>query len=133
MLVSCLYGPDWLLPPLLRNLESRGGWADACPLSPELAATLGRNLNLADTPEFDLRLSREFPNGSSNAHLVATLEQMGFRSIGNCDTDPSIHVERYDQEPLVLGLYPLTATVYWKTDPKKKVLWTRGFIFYTGP
>jgi hypothetical protein len=119
------------LPPLLRNLEATGGWTDACPVPEALRDVLP----IADTPEFNRRLSREFPAGSMEGHLITTLEQIGFKMIGGCKDDPTIHIARFDQTVSTLDLFPtpLTAMVYWKTDARKNVVWTKGFIAYTGP
>ena len=119
------YGPDLSLPRLLRDLPATGGWIDACP-SPFKVA-------VADAPEFNRRLLHEFPVGSSESHLIAALDRLGFKIFGHCKDDPSIHSAVFDQTGFALRIFPLHAKVQWKTDAEKNVLWTKGFISYDGP
>ena len=122
------------LPPLLRHLEAHGGWASACPVPPKLQASVTR-LGLADSPELDRRLQVEFPTGTTERDLVTKLQMMGFHTIGHCENDHTIRIARYDQanQPNIFLFFPMTATVFWKVDENANIVWSNGFVFYTGP
>jgi hypothetical protein len=131
-LSSC--GPQDTLPPLLRNLEARGVYANACPVPPDLKAAVAR-LGLADSPELDRRLNVEFPTGTPESKLVLKLHNIGFRTLGHCKGDQTISIVRYDQaaQPNVFLFFPMTATIFWKVDKNGNIIWSKGFVFYTGP
>jgi hypothetical protein len=135
LLSLCGCGQAKSLPPLLQNLESRGGYADACPVPADLQLSV-QKLGLADSPEFDKRLEEKYPSGSSSAVLRKSLAAIGFRSIGACKDDESIQIARFDEarsQSSSFSLdYPMTATVFWKVDTQDRVIWTKGFVFYTG-
>lgn len=130
----CSCGPRDTLPPLLRNLTAKGGYASACPVPPNLKAS-GAPLELADSPELDRRLQMEFPSGTPEHELIAKLRQMGFGTMSRCDDDQAIRMARYDQaaQPDVFLFFPMTATVYWKVDKNTNVVWSKGFVSFTGP
>jgi hypothetical protein len=89
--------PKNALPPLLQNLEAKGGWADACPVPADLRAGATK-LGLADSPEFDRRLQKEFPAGSPESHLIASLTKIGFHVRKPCEDDHTIHIARFDEQ-----------------------------------
>jgi hypothetical protein len=116
------------LPPLLRGATAGGGWWGACPLPKELSGTTV-NSTLALSPELNQRLQQEFPPGSREDALVSSLVRQQFQIQSPCRDDNSIRVARFQQHG---GLYPMTADVYWKTDQDNNVIWTKGFIQFTG-
>src|SRR4051812_21210130 len=94
MIIGCSVLPDWSLPPLLRNLPATGGNTSLCPVPLELKS-IANLLTPADAPEFNGRLSREFPQGSSEAHLVERLRNLEFEMLAPCRDDPTIRTARF--------------------------------------
>ncbi len=124
------------LPPLLRKLPAGGDSQGACPSANERVRQIeerGRaNAQASVSQEFPRRLTEAFPPGSGEDRLVAELMTMGFQVLAPCQTDSSIRTAQFDEKPSGVS-FPLLAIVYWKVDDHKRVIWTRGSIFYTGP
>jgi len=116
------------LPPLLEGATAGGGWGGTCP-DPETDA-LWRNQPLALSPELDQRLRDAFPAGSSERDLLQTLAAQGFELHPPCESDPTVRFATFRQEG---GLYPLGANVVWQVDSTQTLVWTRGFVWFTGP
>jgi hypothetical protein len=120
------------LPPLLENVSANGGQWGACPSEAEGGARLPEARPLALSPELNLRLAQVFPAGSSEKHLVETLKQQGFELLPPCSSDTYIHAAAFTQHGGGLLSNPLTASVFWKVDESGNVVWTKGFVRYTG-
>jgi hypothetical protein len=114
------------LPPLLRGLRARGGWASACPPPIPLDPAA-----YADATELENRLRRQFPVGTKEGIFVAELKSLGFEQERNCKDMPSIRMARFEQHAPIL--VTLSATVFWEADSGKRIRWIRAFVSYTGP
>jgi hypothetical protein len=125
-------GPKPSLPPLLRDATAGGGWWGACP--PETPEEVQRQAGrpLALSPELDRRLAELFPAGSSEDKLVDTLRTQGFELMPSCKNEHSIRIAAFIQRGGGLLSYPITANVYWKVDETGNIVWTKGFVRYTG-
>ncbi len=121
------------LPPLLQKTKAGGGWDSACPPRNEkerkMIEMVGR---LAVSPEVEQRLRDEFPPGSSDDRLVAVLTAQGFKLIEPCETDQTIQRASFFQKGTGIIPYDVNATVYWKIDNQRRVIWTKGFLSYSG-
>jgi len=112
------------LPPPLRGTTTPGGRGDACPHQDDHEV-------LALSPELNQRLSDEFPPGSREDRLIATLTEQGFTIDSGrgddvaCKNDKSIRGAGFYR---VLWIGTKSADVYWKTDRHGILLWTKGFI-----
>lgn len=89
-------------------------------------------MNLAISPEFDARLTRGFPAGTTEAILIEALTSQGFKVLKPCRSDPSIRIASFRQEGGGLLVYPMMATVYWKVNEANTIEWTKGFVVFTG-
>ena len=87
---------------------------------------------LAVSPELSDRLGRQFPPGSSASALKEELLTDGFEAPTMCEADPTIMRAAFFQKGSGLLPYDVNASVYWKADSDSKIVWTKGFIFYTG-
>lgn len=125
LLSSCNYE----LPPLLKGASSAGGWEGGCPRPPEYA-----DLPLALSPELNARLTNQFPKGSPETGLVAELRRNGFTMSAPCAEDSTIHKATFTEPQHWYGVFfPTSASVYWRIDPGKNLVWTMGFVDHTGP
>jgi hypothetical protein len=120
------------LPPLLRNVTAGGGWWGACPPETPEYSQERAGRPLAVSPELDLRLAEQFPAGSSERRLVDALRTQGFELMAPCKNEQSIRVAAFVQHGGGLLSYPITANVYWKVDQSGNIVWTKGFVRYTG-
>lgn len=107
---------------------------DGGPLAPqsEEEARLQRDQSLALSPELQERLVHEFPPGSGEQRLVLALREQGFILLPPCKGDRSIRSAAFNQHGGGLIWDPLTAKVFWKVDDRGKIVWTKGFAWYTG-
>jgi hypothetical protein len=116
------------LPPLVRGTTAVGGRGDACPHQDDHEV-------LALSPELNQRLRDEFPPGSREDRLIATLIEQGFTIDSGrgddqaCKNDKSVHGADFYR---VLWIGTKSAVVYWKTDQHGNLLWTKGFVFNGG-
>jgi hypothetical protein len=83
-------------------------------------------VNEAISPEFNARLARTFPPGSSEQSLIDTLKKEGFGPPGKCDSDHSIKWSEFR-----LNGNEVVAQDYWKTESNGTLVWTKGFVAYT--
>lgn len=132
-LLLALFWPPWppVLPPLLRGATAGGGWLGACPATPDEARERARS-PLAISPELDARLRQRFPPGSDEDRLVAELRHEGFGEPSVCQ-DASVRFARFQQRGGGMLWFPMWAAAYWKVDDAGRIVWTRGFVAFTGP
>ena len=144
-------------PQLLKGVTGRGGWTGVCFLAPEtevellelyegkptprpviqssnpddrLRATIRK---LAHSPEIVQRLRARFPPGSSAAELEEFLRAETFQTFGRCDQDSSIGFAQFRQNGgSALGPFPMFATVNWKEDHERKIIWVHGQVSFMG-
>lgn len=118
------------LPPLLKGARSASGWVGACPPHNEREAAWQSRVALS--PELNQRLDEQFPTGSSENALVQSLISQGFTIFHRpCDNDAAILHANFQQRGGGLFYYPMTANVFWKADGGK-VVWTKGFVAFSG-
>jgi hypothetical protein len=120
------------LPPLLEHVSANGGQWGACPSESAGGARLPEGRPLALSPELNQRLAQVFPVGSSEERLVETLRQQGFKLLPPCNTDTYIRAADFTQHGGGGLSYLLTASVFWKVDESGNLVWTKGFVRYTG-
>lgn len=118
------------VPELLRGASAGGGYWGACPPPKEIGART--SLSLALSPEFNSRLAAEFPPGSAEKDLIATLRHQGFQPAGTCPTDARIKIWGFHAEGSGFSGPAITAQAYWQADSQDRVVWTKGFVAYTG-
>ena len=124
------------LPPLLQNVSAGGGWGSACPPRDNKERKMMEGLKLAVSPELEQRLLDGFPPGSSSDQLASTLTAQGFQLRSPCEADQTIQSASFFREtitgfPGFLSRRNRTsATVYWKSDDKHRIVWTKGFVSY---
>jgi len=87
--------------------------------------------NLAVDSKFNERLRNDFPPGSPEQTLVDSLRKQGFRDAGYCKSDPTIKVAAFYAKGTGLLPYATIAEAYWQTDGDR-ILWTKGFVHYSG-
>lgn len=90
---------------------------------------------LALSPELNQRLMQEFPRGSSQDRLTSALVQQGFTLEPRpCTEDRSVRMAWFSQHGGgFAGPYPMHANIFWKVDRSNRLVWTKGFVEYTGP
>lgn len=131
---GCL-NPTPPLPPLLKNVSGTGGWWGACPPMTENEAHLKDGAPLALSPELGRRLMQLFPPGTNERRLVENISAQGFKTMGPCQGDNSIRSASFIQKDggiLAFPTLPITAEVFWKVDQESNVVWTKGFVRFTG-
>jgi hypothetical protein len=84
------------------------------------------------SPEFDARLRAEFPPGSRGEQLLGAFERQGFGAASQCDDDSSIRFVTFRQRGGSLFFHPIWAQAFWKVDDANRIVWTKGFVVYTG-
>jgi hypothetical protein len=121
------------VPPILRNATAHGGWWGACPPSSETEVESRRMMrDLAVSPEFNSRLENAFPQGSPEEALIDSLTGQGFVLIGQCKADSTIRFLSFHAEGSGFLPYATNAQVYWQADANGRIVWTKGFVRYTG-
>jgi len=122
-----LFGIRWLdglrVPEIVRGATARGGWVGICPdprywHPPETEEAI--------SPEFNARLAKRFPPGSSEQVLIDTLKAEGFGAPQECDFDRTIKFIEFR-----LNGNEVVALAYWKAESTKKIVWTKGLVEYT--
>lgn len=124
--------PEMPLPALIQNAKAGGGWASACPPRNETERKMMDGLRLAVSPDMERRLQAEFPPGSSEDNLIQSLVTQGFKLSAPCDTDLTIHTATFFRKGRGILTYDIASTVYWKTDSQNQIVWTKGFLSYSG-
>ena len=107
-------------------MTAASGSLGACPAESEWDA----NEPLALSPELNKRLGDEFPVGQSEQLLTQTLVKQGFELRPACLKDSSIRSARFVQRSGGSFYWPIDASVYWKIDEARKIVWTKGFVMY---
>ncbi len=121
------------LPPLLNKATAGSGWGSACPPGNETdRKKIEAAGKLAVSPEMEQRLKKEFPPGTHNDRLIAALTAQGFTIAAPCETDKTIQQASFFWTESGFHVANVFATVYWKLDERGRVVWTKGFIFYSG-
>ena len=120
-------------PPILERATAGGGWDSAgCPPQP-FEVSMARSGKAAST-EVESRLAHQFPPGTPEHALGASLAKQGFRPEKACDNDPSIHRATFSQRGGGFwGPYPAFAWVAWKVDANGQIVWTKANVAFTGP
>jgi hypothetical protein len=103
------------LPPLLIGANAGFGRWNGCGGSGD-----------GVSPELDKRIRDEFPPGSSEADLVATLKDQRFGPPTPCQGNTSVRHSHFVQPKDA----PIDANVYWRVDDANKIVWTHGFVFF---
>jgi hypothetical protein len=120
------------LPPLLHKATAGGGWASACPPRSENERKMIETSRLAVSPEVEQRLRDEFPPGSDEDRLIAVLTAQGFKLVAPCETDQTIQRAQFFRKGTGFLPYSTSATIYWKIDVQRRIVWTKGFVSYSG-
>jgi hypothetical protein len=121
------------VPPILRNATAHGGWWGACPPSSATEVESRRMMrDLAVSPEFNSRLENAFPQGSPEEALIDSLTGQGFVLSGQCKADSTIRFLSFHAEGSGFLPYATNAQVYWQADANGRIVWTKGFVRYTG-
>jgi hypothetical protein len=108
------------LPPLLRNVTAGSFRGPACPPAGQ------------PSPELNQRLLEAYPPGTDGARLATELENQGFKMRPPCAEDETIRRASFWQRPKGFLPYTISATAYWKVDTANRVVWTKGFVSYSG-
>ncbi len=117
--------PEPPTPVLLRGVGAGGGYASACP-------PLRPDAKLALSPELNVRLLREFPPGTAEAHLLEELVKMGFSRPRACEGDSTTRSAFFQQHGGSLRHFAMAANVFWKVDDSGVLVWTKGFVSFDG-
>jgi len=121
-----------IVPPILQGATAQGGWWGACPPGNQTEADSIRAMHqLALSPQFNERLKKDFPPGSSEQTLVESLRKQGFRDAGYCKSDQSIKLATFYAKGSGILPYATIAEAYWQTDGDH-IVWTKGFVSYSG-
>jgi hypothetical protein len=115
------------IPEILRGVSAGGGYWGACP-RPDWAS----KSPLAISPEFNDRLATRFPPGSPESRLIEDLSREGFVMMGACESAPTIRIMTFKAEGIGLVVSEIGASAYWQADANGKIVWTKGFVAYTG-
>ena len=123
------------VPPLLAGVTAGSGWASACP--PATAAERqirerALNERIAIAPALERRLQQEFPAGTSNDRITDALRAQGFKLTTPCEADTTIQRATYFHKGTGIIPTDTNATVYWKLDAQRNVVWATGIVTYTG-
>ena len=121
---------DDALPAILRGASAGGGYSSACPARNAKEAESIRKL--AISPEFNQRLLDAFPPGTHEETLTNFLSKHRFSFHGSCDTNPHIRRASFAQKGKGFLAYDTHAQVFWEVDADGKVVWTKGFVAFTG-
>lgn len=87
---------------------------------------------LAVSPEVEQRLRDQFPPGSDDQRLISSLTAQGFSLVKPCETDQTIQRASFFQKGTGILPYDIFASVYWKIDDQRHIIWTKGFVSYSG-
>jgi hypothetical protein len=87
---------------------------------------------LAISPEFNSRLEKSFPPGSAEQALIDSLEKQGFVLNGHCKSDPTINEASFHANGTGFLPYATIAAAYWQADAEGRIVWTKGFVRYSG-
>ena len=121
------------VPPILRGATAHGGWWGACPPSSETEVETRRIMReLAVSPEFNSRLESGFPPGSSEQAFIDSLTGQGFVLSGRCKADSTVRIASFHADGSGFLAYATNAQVYWQADADGRIVWTKGFVRYTG-
>jgi hypothetical protein len=121
------------VPPILRGVTARGGWWGACPPMSDSEAESRRIMReLAISLEFDSRLASAFPPGSPQTALIDSLVGQGFVLSGECKADSTIRIASFHANGRGFIAYATNAQAYWQVDTDGRIVWTKGFVSYTG-
>ena len=115
------------LPPILQGASSASGWSDGCP---QPAGDV--KMPLALSPELDARLHERYPPGTPASKLVSDLHNWQFVDSKSCANDPTVQSAYYDEPKGPLTFYSMFANVYWKVDTGGRIVWTEGFVAFSG-
>jgi len=116
------------VPEILRGVSAGGGYWGACP-SPQWAP---KQDELAISPEFNDRLATRYPPGSAEIRLLEDLTREGFKDSGHCESEPAIRIMAFHADGIGLLVSAITAQAYWQSDAQGRIVWTKGFVAYTG-
>jgi hypothetical protein len=121
------------LPPLLQNAHVAGGLWHTCPPSTAGDALFQNPRELDLSPELTERLMGAFPPGSDEDRLLETLSRQGFEPVPSpCAEDLSVRAVVFRQHGTGFLSSPITANVFWGVDDGKKIIWTKGFVAFSG-
>jgi hypothetical protein len=59
------------------------------------------------------------------------LQVQGYRLDGHCDTDQTAQIASFVQEGERIIPIDLSAHVFWKKDEQNRIIWKKGFVFYS--
>jgi hypothetical protein len=117
------------LPPLLQHATAGGGWDSACPPANDEERKLVELAPLRVSPQMQQRLEAAFPEGTHEDLLVAELTSQGFKSGPSCKLDQTIRSASYHHRSSgFLDFADLWATVFWKVDDRRRIVWTKGIL-----
>jgi hypothetical protein len=122
--------PQPPLPALLRGASARAGFWGACPPTDEAQAREMATLGLS--PEFEQRLSQQFPPGSREDRLLMGLAEQGFETPYPCPNDASVRWSLFKQTGGTYVQPAMQAVAYWKVAADGTIQWTHGFVAFTG-
>jgi hypothetical protein len=73
-----------------------------------------------------------FPPGTPERELADSLQRQGFVLDGHCESDASIKVASFYAKGTGILPYATIAQAYWHTDAEGCIVWTKGFVRYSG-
>lgn len=115
--------PD--VPAFFQHTQGAGGWSsDGCPLPPDQKTD-------ALSPDLTPRLNAAFPEGSDPNALRDFVVNQGFQMRPPCEGDPAIQRASFSQLGGSFGHPTFHATVAWKADSDGRLMWTKGYVFYS--
>jgi hypothetical protein len=117
-------------PEILQGVTIGRDQFEMCP-----GADPNIHWQIALSPEFEDRLGRIAPQGTSEQTLVDALVDQGFQpGDAPCSNDPSVRSATFFQsEGGGLSTYPVLARVYWRVDANSAIEWVHGTVSYVGP
>jgi hypothetical protein len=78
------------------------------------------------------RLASAFPPGSPQTALIDSLVGQGFVLSGECKADSTIRIASFHANGRGFIAYATNAQAYWQVDTDGRIVWTKGFVSYTG-
>jgi hypothetical protein len=127
LLLASLTACSSKVPEVLRGVTAGGGYWGACP-----QPAWPHESTLAISPEFNRRLTTRFPPGSPQVNLIDALSREGFKDSGTCESASDIRILSFHAAGIGLFISEITAQVYWQSDTRGRIVWTKGFVAYTG-